>query len=132
MVYLFITDEGDVRLVDGYRPAEGRVEVYYNGCWGTVCDDFWSLNDARVVCQQLGYPGALQALRQASHGQGTGSIVLDDLLCAGTESNLLACPSFTPAGTHNCLHSEDASVVCENDISESNFVHSVSYFHYQA
>ena len=114
----YLSDEGDVRLVDGYRPAEGRVEVYYNGCWGTVCDDFWSLNDANVVCRQLGYPRALQALRVASHGQGTGAIVLDDLLCSGTESNLLECPSFTPAGTHNCAHSEDASVVCENDISE--------------
>ena len=77
------------------------------------------MNDAIVVCRQLGYPSALQALRGAYHGQGTGSIVLDDLLCSGTESNLLQCSSFTPAGTHNCLHSEDASVVCENDISES-------------
>ena len=93
--------------------------MYYNGCWGTVCDDSWSLDDAQVVCRQLGYPGALQALQQASHGQGTGSIVLDDLLCAGTESNLLECPNFTPAGTHNCDHSEDASVVCENDIRMS-------------
>ena len=105
-------------MVDGYRPAEGRVEMYYNGCWGTICDDFWSLNDATVVCKQLGYPSALQALQRASHGQGNGAIVLDDLLCTGTESNLLECPSFRPAGTHNCGHSEDASVICENDISE--------------
>ena len=111
-------EEGDVRLVDGYRPAEGRVEIYYNGCWGTICDDFWSFNDATVVCNQLGYPRALQALQRASHGQGTGAIVLDDLFCSGTEENLLQCPSFTPAGTHNCAHFEDASVVCENDISK--------------
>lgn len=112
------TEAGDVRLVDGYRPAEGRVEMWYNGCWGTICDDFWSLNDARVVCRQLGYPGAVRALQRASHGQGNGAIVLDDLLCRGNEENLLQCPSFTPPGTHNCAHSEDASVVCENDISE--------------
>ena len=105
-------------MVDGYRPAEGRVELFFNGCWGTVCDDSWSLNDATVVCRQLDYPRALQALQRASYGQGVGRIVLDDLLCTGSESNLLDCPSFTPAGTHNCGHSEDASVVCENDISE--------------
>ena len=63
------------------------------------------------------------------HGQGTGAIVLDDLLCTGSESNLLECPSFTPAGTHNCAHSEDASVVCENDISEH---YSYSYAHFMA
>ena len=117
LITVFI-EQGDVRLVDGYRPAEGRVEVYFNGCWGTVCDDSWSLNDATVVCRQLGYPRALQALQRASHGQGMGGIVLDDLFCTGSEPNLLECPSFTPAGTHNCQHSEDASVVCENDISK--------------
>ena len=116
--YIATPMEGDVRLVDGKVPSEGRVEVYYNGCWGTVCDDFWSLNDAHVVCRQLGYPRALQALQMASHGQGTGAIVLDDLLCSGTEENLLQCASFTPAGTHNCQHSEDASVVCERSISK--------------
>ena len=118
LLFCHFSEQGDLRLVDGYRPAEGRVEIYYNGCWGTICDDLWSLNDARVVCNQLGYPSALQALQRASHGQGTGAIVLDDLLCTGSESSLLDCPSFTPAGTHNCAHFEDASVVCENDISE--------------
>ena len=47
-----------VRLVNGFTDYEGRVEVCLNGVWGTVCDDFWSTNDAVVVCNQLNISSA--------------------------------------------------------------------------
>ena len=106
-----------VRLVGGPDNATGRVEVYYNGTWGTVCDDYWSINDARVVCRQLGFRDTLNAYRGAHYGQGTGPIFLDNVNCLGSESSLFLCRHIG-LGNHNCRHSQDASVQCENTAGE--------------
>ena len=92
-------------------PSSGRVEVFYNGTWGTICDDLWDSKDADVVCRQLGYDGALSAPREAAFGQGTGQIWLDDVRCVGNEKSISQC-SHQGWGIENCRHSEDAGVVC--------------------
>ena len=107
-----------VRLVDGSYNA-GRVEVYYNGAWGTVCDDNWDINDARVVCRQLGFHDAQAVYGSAHYSQGTGQILLDDVTCGGYESSLLSC-KHSGLTNHNCDHSKDASVQCGNTGGESN------------
>ncbi|XP_031570637.1 uncharacterized protein LOC116304951 isoform X2 [Actinia tenebrosa] len=103
--------KANVRLVGG-NATQGRVEVFYNGQWGTVCDDYWDLNDANVVCRSLGLPRAVAALRHAAFCQGTGPIWMDDIHCSGSESSLFQC-QHRGWGSHNCGHYKDASVVCE-------------------
>ena len=91
--------------------ATGRVEIFYKGEWGTVCDDDWDINDAKVVCRQLGYKTALAALKGNVVPSGNGTIWLDDVKCTGNELYLSSC-SHRYLGGHNCDHSEDAGVKC--------------------
>ena len=80
-----------IRLVGGNGINTGHVEIYHNNVWGTVCDDGWDLNDAAVVCRELGFPGAVSSFCCAAFGQGTGIIWLDGVRCKGRETSLSCC-----------------------------------------
>ncbi|NWY03721.1 MARCO protein, partial [Nothoprocta ornata] len=110
-VSLFCFDFSDdsglfIRIAGGGR--RGRVEVFYKGRWGTICDDGWDVKDGAVVCRMLAYS---RVVRTFTASAGSGEIWLDNVNCQGTERSLLECPA-SPWGVHNCLHNEDAGVEC--------------------
>eukprot|EP00118_Oscarella_pearsei_P015901 m.147663 g.147663 ORF g.147663 m.147663 type:complete len:803 (+) comp38469_c0_seq27:566-2974(+) len=100
-----------VRLAGGRTPNEGRVEVYHSDEWGIVCDDIWDIRDARVVCRQLGYSDARAATRNSAYGHGSRPMLMDNVMCSGTERNLGNC-RFPGWRVHNCGSNEAAGVQC--------------------
>ncbi|XP_033114135.1 scavenger receptor cysteine-rich domain superfamily protein-like [Anneissia japonica] len=105
-----------VRLADGASVYEGRLEIYYNGEWGTVCDDRWDYEDAHVVCRELGYGNPVRTLISTGYQGSLQSILLDDVDCIGWESSLSSC-SHSTIGVHDCTHSEDVALECSSDLS---------------
>ena len=76
-----------IRLVDGTSYNNGRLELQWNGQWGTVCDRYWDYKDTLVACRQLGFLGAK---RHYNH-RGSGPILMKNVHCAGNEDSLWRC-----------------------------------------
>ncbi len=89
----------------------GVVEVFTNGDWGRVCSDDWNVTDAGVVCQQLGYLGALD-------GNGlfppdpSITVAISAVQCAGDEGSLCDCPSTAQT---SCSTNQFAVAVCQSE-----------------
>ena len=109
-----------VRLVEGGSYNEGRVEIYHQGNWGTVCNDDWDINDANVICRMLGYPGTINPYKK--FGEGIGDIMLDNVNCDGTEDSIVTC-KHNGYKIHDCNHGEDIGVVCSgmNYLSDAKY-----------
>ncbi|XP_065829757.1 uncharacterized protein [Oscarella lobularis] len=111
-----------VRLVaEGFSSVEGRLEVFYKDEWGTVCDDEWDLQDAHVVCRQLGLGRATQALAGLVHDYGPGehSILLNKLRCNGSEQVLAQCLSekgIYQRAKETCRNKEAVALICKDGL----------------
>ena len=103
-----------VRLVGGFSDSEGRVEVNYEGTWGTVCNDsFWDLNEATVLCRMLGYSTVYAY--HISYAPGTGTVWMSDVDCTGNENSISECPHIG-WGETSCSHTHDAGLYCSSEI----------------
>lgn len=111
--------EGDLRLVHNNQFLQncGRVEVFHNGSWGTVCHNSWNKRDADVVCRQLGYRrGSRFRCHAACFGQGQGKIWMDHLACPRDGDRLMLC-DYKGWGEHDCSHAEDVGVCCRAEVT---------------
>ena len=123
-----MSQNGNVRIADGFSPREGRVEICAedpeNGgsyIWGKVCDDYWTDAEAGVVCRAQGYHDTERyggRFLKSYFGPGTLPFLLDDLICDGNESSLLDCTVASGGlagnvlGEHNCKAEEAVGVRC--------------------
>lgn len=101
--------------MDGQGPHEGRIEVWKDGVWGTICDDYWDPRDGNVVCRMLGYRRAKMVTCCSSfRGNHSLKMMLDDVGCDGDEDALSSC-SHSNWGVHDCDEkTEEAGVICTN------------------
>ena len=100
-----------IRLIGGNSRFEGRIEILYQGLWGTICDDGWDDNDTDVVCRQLGlFNGTVT--EQDQFGSSLGPIWLHQVNCSGNESKLSHCMHNGAGNIGNCSHAKDVAVRC--------------------
>lgn len=115
--YNFIAfTELEIRLHGGETLYEGGVEIKLNGTWGTICDDFWGIEEANVICRMLNFTEGALSTQCCGFYNGYGiaeKIWLDDVHCDGDEQSIAEC-RHGGWGSHNCRHTEDVGVVCKH------------------
>ncbi|XP_022809251.1 uncharacterized protein LOC111346215 [Stylophora pistillata] len=105
-----------VRLVDGTSYNNGRLELQYNGRWGTLCNNWktWDISDTQVACRQLGFLGA----KRYYYDPGSGPVMMKYVNCKGTEKSLWDCPyTWILNDPYSCSHRLDVGIECDTLLS---------------
>ena len=111
-----------IQLVGSPNEDEGRIQIYFESKWWTICDNSWDLSDAFVACRQLGYESAEATYRGWEHKwKGPTSddvqVLMSGVYCKGNESTVLEC-AHTEFGEHQCTHDDDVGVKCSHEKKE--------------
>ena len=122
---VFMNSTAPIRLINGSSSSEGRLELFYNGTWGTVCGSKFDDREVNVVCRMLGYRKGV-AQYMAAFGQGSGPIWSSHLNCKGNETSIFDCPTYLdyPIGSPSsyCDHNDDVAVSCQGKFGFHNNV----------
>ena len=106
--------EGSIRLMGGATSSEGRLEIYFSGRWGTVCENGWGARSAETVCKELGFNRLVRKTDGSLYtydGANDSPVWLEEVQCEGDEERLSECP-HGPLGTHLCSHEHDVGIIC--------------------
>ncbi|XP_062891027.1 uncharacterized protein LOC134338836 isoform X3 [Mobula hypostoma] len=88
---LNITDEIELRLIDGENRCSGRVEVFHNGKWWRICAPAWRAKEMNVVCRHTGCGFVASGQTNLDYGRGTGQVLPNEIFCSGQEATLWQC-----------------------------------------
>ncbi|KAI4883225.1 hypothetical protein NFI96_020267, partial [Prochilodus magdalenae] len=110
-----------LRLSGGDGSCSGRLEVYHNAAWGSICDDLWDIRDAQVVCRQLGCGPVLSADGSSVFGAGSGPVWLNRVKCRGNEIHLWDC-SHSLKNHTDCSTKQHAGVTCAGQSGLVNLI----------
>ena len=102
-----------IRLVSGISENDGRVEIYYNNTWGTVCgDNYWSITDSNTVCRQLGYTGATGYYYTPFLDHENVPVWMGSVSCGRYDLCLGKCNFLNGFGNSRCHHTQNVFVNC--------------------
>lgn len=107
-----LSNTNDIRLIGGRKASEGRIEVKYNGVWGSICSQNFSLTEAMVVCRSIGFKSSHVTVHRDVFGHADGPEVISDLRCNGTEPDISACPNITYT-ERPCSPGNEVGVTCD-------------------
>ena len=102
------------RVVGGSQPNEGRVELYFNNTWGSICSYFWEwdIKEANTVCRMLGYSFAARVWGAGEFGEENGTTSVYKPQCTGAESNIIDCCNCGWGKSCNNSQHRDFGVTC--------------------
>ena len=104
--------EGSVRLTGGALDNEGRLEVFFDGEWGSVCNRNWGRWSGSVACKDLGYESLVKVTGTSQYNNAENiPIWLNGVQCAKNDRRIRDC-AHEPVGYQPCSHDEDVGLIC--------------------